>query len=134
MPEKKLKNPRLAKEWFTRAQDDELSMKDILEDRGGSPNTVCFLAQQMAEKYLKGFLVYHKNRFPKIHQLDRLLTLCKEFDPDLEGLRREAEELTELYIATKYPGNYPQFSFEDAEDAFNKAQKIKSSVLKRVEG
>lgn len=132
MPENKQKNIKLAKEWFVRAQDDELSIEDILEDRGGSPNTVCFLAQQMAEKYLKGFLVYHQNRFPKIHQLDRLVTLSKEIEPGFEKLRKEAEESTEFYIATRYPGDYPRFSFKDAEDAFEKTCKVKNSVLKRV--
>ncbi len=45
MPEGNQKNIKLAKEWFLRAQDDELSIEGILENRGGSPNTVCFLAQ-----------------------------------------------------------------------------------------
>ncbi len=81
---------------------------------------------------MKGFLVYHQNRFPKIHQLDRLLTLCKEIEPGLEKLRKETEELTELYIATRYPGDYLRFSFEDAEDAFKKACKIKNFVLGKI--
>lgn len=125
-------NLELAKEWFLRAQDDELSIKDILEDRQGSPNTVCFLSQQMAEKYLKGFLVFSKKRFPKIHHLDRLVALCKEIDSQFEKLRSDAEELSEFYISTRYPGDYRQFSFKDAEEAFKKALKMKDLVLKKV--
>ena len=126
------KNLDLAKEWFLRAQDDELSAKDILEDRQGSPNTVCFLSQQMAEKSLKGFLSFHNERFPKIHQLDMLINLCKEIDSQFEELRQEAEDLSEFYISTRYPGDYPQFSFRDAQEAFNKAIKIKSLVLGKI--
>lgn len=126
------KNSKLAKEWFLRAQDDEISIKDILKDKEGSPNTVCFLSQQMAEKYLKGFLSYHQKRTPKIHQLDRLLNLCKKIDEELEKIRKESEELTEFYISTRYPGDYPEFSFKDAEKAFQKAQKIKDLVLEKT--
>ncbi len=125
-------NLGLAKEWFLRAQDDEMSAEDILEDKQGSPNTVCFLSQQMAEKLLKGFLSFHRKRFPKIHQLDSLLNLCKEIEPEFEELREETEELSEFYISTRYPGDYPQFSFENAEDAFEKATKIKNFVLDRI--
>ena len=70
----------LAKEWFLKANDDELSAKDILHDKEGAPSTVCFLSQQMAEKYLKGYLVYKGEQFPKIHQLDRLVKLGEEIE------------------------------------------------------
>jgi HEPN domain-containing protein len=132
MKQKNKKNPQLAKEWFLRAQDDELSIKDILEDRQGSPNTVCFLSQQMAEKYLKGFLVFHRKRFPKIHHLDKLLNLAKKIDDQFENLRKEAEELSEFYITTRYPGDYPQFTFKDAEKAFKGALKIKEFILRKT--
>lgn len=133
MKPKNKKNSQLAKEWFLKAQDDELSIRDILKDREGSPNTVCFLSQQMAEKYLKGFLVFHRKRFPKIHHLDRLLNLAKKIDPKSEKLRKEAEELSEFYIATRYPGDYPQFTFKDAEKAFRGASRIKKFVLNKAE-
>lgn len=51
-------NKILAGDWFKKAQDDELSCEDILDDRRGAPSTVCFLSQQLAEKRLKGYLVY----------------------------------------------------------------------------
>jgi HEPN domain-containing protein len=132
MKQKNKKNPQLAKEWFLRAQDDELSIKDILEDRQGSPNTVCFLSQQMAEKYLKGFLVFHRKRFPKIHHLDKLLNLAKKIDAQFENLRKEAEELSEFYITARYPGDYPQFTFKEAEKAFKGALKIKEFILRKT--
>ncbi len=49
-----------ANEWIKRANEDELSANVILKEEGGAPNTVCFLSQQMAEKYLKAFLIFHK--------------------------------------------------------------------------
>lgn len=126
------KYPDLAKEWLLRAQDDELSSKDILDDRGGAPNTVCFLSQQIAEKVLKAFLCYHGVEFPKIHQLDGLLKLCEQIDIEFNSLVDSAEDLTPFYVSTRYPGDYPTYSFQDAEQAFQKAIKIKDFVLKRL--
>ena len=132
MSQQNNKNLELSKEWFLRAQDDEISAQDILEDKQGSPNTVCFLSQQMAEKLLKGFLAFHRKRFPKVHHLDRLINICKGIDSEFEKLRGDAEDLSEFYISTRYPGDYPQFSFQDAERAFKKALKIKSFVLSKI--
>lgn len=123
----------LAGEWFKRAQDDELSCQDILDDRRGAPSTVCFLSQQLAEKFLKGYLVYQGKQFPKIHQLDRLVRLCKEIDATFEEVKEEAEFLTGFYVATRYPGDYPEFFWSDAEKAFESACKIKGLVLGKID-
>ena len=126
------KRRKLSGEWFTKAQEDELSAKDILQDRQGAPGTVCFLSQQMAEKYLKGYLVYKGKRFPKIHQLDRLTKLCEGIELDFQEIKEESEFLSAFYITTRYPGDYPQFSFKQAEEAFEKASKIKKFVLAKI--
>lgn len=128
----KNKYPELAKEWLLRAQDDELSAKDILDDRQGAPTTVCFLSQQIAEKSLKAFLCYQGIEFPKIHQLDELLKLCERVDADFNSLIDIAEDLTPFYISTRYPGDYPMYSFQDAESAFQKSIIVKDFVLKRL--
>ena len=44
--------------WFERGNDD-LRACEILMKENGTPNTICFHAQQAAEKYLKGFLAYN---------------------------------------------------------------------------
>lgn len=124
---------KLAEEWFSRARDDELSAKDISEDRGGAASTVCFLSQQMAEKYLRGYLVFKGKRFPKVHDLDSLVRLCQVIDSGFEKIKDEAKSLTDFYVSTRYPGDYPQFSFKDCKDAFKKALKIKNFILERIE-
>ncbi len=123
---------KLTKEWFLKAQDDELSDRDILTDREGAASTVCFLSQQIAEKSLKGYLVFKERRFPKIHDLDKLVRLCKIIDSEFGKIKNDAKHLTDFYIATRYPGDYPQFNFKDTEKAFKKALKIKNFVLDKV--
>lgn len=128
------KNSRkLAGEWFFKAEEDALSARDLLKDKQGAASTVCFLSQQMAEKYLKGFLVFQGEKFPKIHDLDRLVRQCTKIDATFEQIKDQARYLADFYVATRYPGDYPQFSFEDAKVALDKALEIKKLVLDRVQ-
>ncbi len=123
----------LAGEWFRKAQDDELSIEAIMKEEEGAPSTVCFLSQQIAEKVLKAFLANEEIDFPKIHHLERLLGLCKEIDNTFKELNEEAVVLTEYYIETRYPGDYPEgFNWCDARKAFKAAKKIKKFVLDRL--
>jgi HEPN domain-containing protein len=132
MPNKFSKKELQTEEWLKKARDDELNANSILTHRDGTPNGVCFLSQQMAEKYLKAFLVYHKKWYPKIHPLDVLWELCREINSSFKKIKKEAVFLTTFYVATRYPGDYPDFTWKDAEKAFKSAQKIKKFVLKRI--
>jgi HEPN domain-containing protein len=123
---------KLATEWFLKAKDDELSAKDILTDKEGAPSTVCFLSQQMVEKYLKGYLIFKGKRFPKIHDLDRLVRLCQKIDSNFEKIKGGARYLSDFYIAARYPGDYSEFSWTEAEKAFQAATRIKKFVLKKI--
>lgn len=119
------------KEWQIRAEEDELAAKRLLGD-GGPANPICFHAQQMAEKYLKGYLVARGKRFPKVHQLELLLELCAKVDPAFEELLDEANYLTTFYSAVRYPGDYPIFSLKDAKKAIELAVRIKDFVLAKI--
>jgi len=119
-------------EWIRKAQDDELSIKAILKEKG-APSTVCFLSQQMAEKFLKAYLINKQREFPKIHHLERLLGLCKEIDRSFKVLNNEAVLLSEYYIETRYPGDYPEgLSWREAEEAYAAALKITDFVMDKI--
>ena len=121
-----------ANEWIKRASEDELSANVILKEEGGAPNTVCFLSQQMAEKYLKAFLIQHKKWYPKIHLLDSLWELCEEIDKSFEEIKKDSIFLTTFYTSARYPGDYPEFGWKDAEDAFKAAGRIKEFILGKI--
>ena len=74
----------LAEEWFKKACDDQKSAKVVLEE-GGYYGTTCFRAQQMAEKYLKGFLVFSGWKLEKVHDLVRLVNECKKANSDFDA-------------------------------------------------
>ena len=120
-----------ADEWFAKGEEDALSIRAILKE-GGAPSTACFLSQQLAEKYLKGLLVFRKTPFPKVHDLIDLETLLLGSSPDVTVLHADLVTLNRYYIETRYPGGFPQFHFEEAKAAFAAALRIKDFVLKKT--
>lgn len=124
----------LVEEWFAKANEDILSAEAILNTKEGAASTICFLAQQIAEKYLKGYLVYSRSPFPKIHYLVKLITLCAKIDSDFLELKEDAAYLSDFYVTTRYPGDYPTFGFTDAKKAFTTAMRIKDFVFDKING
>lgn len=122
----------LADEWVKKARDDYKSAKVVLEE-GGYYGTTCFLAQQMAEKYLKGFLVYHGSKLSKIHDLVMLLNECKKIVPAFADFEDDCILLNDYYIETRYPIDTPvDYSKKEAREALAAAERIGNFVLNRM--
>lgn len=67
----------LVKLWIKKAENDLITAQNSINIAPEPPlDTVCFHAQQCAEKYLKAYLVYHKVEFEKTHDLRELILLC----------------------------------------------------------
>ena len=125
-------NLKVHEEWIKKAADDELNAKSILTHRDGAPSGVCFLSQQIAEKYLKALLVFHQKPFLKVHDLLDLETRLLETEPDIKTLHQGLVSLNRYYIETRYPGDYPDFSWQDADEAFESALKVKMFVEEKT--
>lgn len=122
----------IVEEWLKKAKDDELNAASLLRHRDGTPSGVCFLSHQMTEKYLKSFLLAREKRFHKIHSLDKLLELCMEIDSSFVELKEDAIYLNAFYIPARYPGDYPEFTWEQAEKAFEAAEMIEKFILGKI--
>lgn len=122
-------NP-LYTEWFDKAGDDELSITAILKE--GASSTACFLSQQMAEKYLKGLLVYFGEDFPKVHDLLELETRLMIQSPSITQLHIDLQKLNRFYIESRYPGDYPEFTRTEAVAAFEAAKRVKNAVMEII--
>jgi len=118
--------------WVKKAQEDELNLQSILKHRDGTPGVACFLSQQMAEKYLKGLLIFFDLELVRAHDLIKLSSLLEASAPQITEIVNEAALLNEYYIKTRYVGDYPEFSWQDAEKACAAAEKIKDFFLKNV--
>ncbi len=123
---------QLWQEWVKKADDDELNIKSILKHQDGTSNWVGFLAQQMAEKYLKALLVFHKRGYPKIHDLLRIASLIAPLAENVLAFDEELRRLTRLYIIDRYPGEMAELSWKEAEDAYAAARRIKEFVLSEI--
>ncbi len=132
---KKPRKTEFIEEWLKRANDDELNIKSVLKHRDGTPANVCFLSQQASEKRLKALLIFHAGRFPKVHDLGRLLSLIEPFETGIKKkFEKEAVLLTDYYVATRYPADISieDITWEIAEEAYKASLKIKKFVLKKV--
>ena len=102
-------------------------------EEGGYYGTTCFLAQQMAEKYLKGFLVFSCGKLEKVHDLIKLLNECKKINPDFDDLEDECILLNDYYIETRYPLDAPvDYSRKEARAALTAAESIGKFVSQRT--
>jgi len=121
-----------AKEWLKYATNDELNARSILTHKDGAPNGPCFISQQMSEKYLKGLLVFYGKNVPKIHDLLALETLLLAIEPTIKELHKDFALLNRYYIIARYPADYPEFSWKDAQEAYEAALRIKDFVLEKI--
>jgi len=93
-----------------------------------------FLAQQSAEKAIKGFLVAHKARITKTHNIADLLEKIREFDPHLARSLSEAEDLTDFAVKYRYPEAVAkELTREDVEGAVALAKLVCAKVLEALE-
>ena len=68
--------------WIEKAENDLTNAAHTLTLEDNCPyDTVCFHAQQCAEKYLKALLALRRIPFPKIHDLAELVLLVPGEDP-----------------------------------------------------
>lgn len=88
---------------------------------------VAYHAQQCAEKYLKAYLVCQGVDFPYTHNISTLLELCSDYAAWPTGLR-EAEELTDYAITTRYPGEDKEVTQAEAGSAIDIARKVRDQV------
>jgi HEPN domain-containing protein len=119
-------------DWLARANED-ISAAEILLKESGLVNSICFHCQQAGEKYFKAYLAFQERNVRKIHDLGALLNLCEEIDKSFGDLRPETDFLGKFYTETRYPGDYPEFTPEEAQQALKAAVKIKEFVLEKIE-
>lgn len=118
---------KLSQEWFNSANSDFRYAQVGLEEDDIFPQ-IAFLSQQIAEKYLKGYLVLNNIKPNRTHELSLLLDECVKINPDLELIRDACETLSGFYIETRYPPDIPDYTKEDIEKAFEAAKQVKEKI------
>jgi HEPN domain-containing protein len=121
----------VAQEWMSKADNDLKSAAYLLKMKNGPTDTVCFHAQQCAEKCLKALLVAQGTAFRKTHDLAELVILLP---PRLRSLLNDEEQdrLTEYATVTRYPGDYDPISLSEARQAVKIARRVRREVHKTL--
>jgi len=114
--------------WIEKAESDFRNIKLVLPADDAPFDTVCYHAQQAAEKYLKALLTFCGIPFRRTHDLPELLLLL----PSSSSVPAEVgdlAELTDAAMASRYPYMGTKYDRKMAEDAVRTAELVKSSVL-----
>jgi HEPN domain-containing protein len=92
-------------ELFLRKAHADLRSAEILfkaDDSEVDVSIVLFHLQQAAEKYLKALISHHGTHFEKIHDLRRLLDLCRECGITLPAYAEDFVELNPFAVEGRY--------------------------------
>lgn len=118
-----MSDPSNPLDWAEYAEQDWEAAKPLLKRSRPLTISVCFHAQQTAEKYLKALLIAKKVDFPKTHDLSTLNLLCNQagiltgFSPAALAI------LTDHAVASRYPGDEP--TVKDAKESIKIAKSIR---------
>lgn len=128
----KFKESKIPNDWF-RIGNNELEFAKLgFNGSGAFYPSICFMCQQTAEKYLKGFLLFSKKTYPKIHDLTELIKLCGKVDSDFLKFLGEADYLSQYYLVVRYPIEYKEASRKEAKEAIEAAEKIINFIKKKT--
>ncbi|MCX7017076.1 MAG: HEPN domain-containing protein [Candidatus Sumerlaeota bacterium] len=113
------------------AQEDLRAAETMLCSPEAVPRHICFLAQQSAEKAIKGALIFPLVEFPYIHDLERLRNLLPaEWRTRLDQIDlRGLTSLSQWAVESRYPGEGEEPDTERARVAASTARQVLESMI-----
>ena len=122
----------LIRAWCEKGRRDFITAQNaLLDTKEMFPDIICFHAQQAAEKYLKAYLVFLEQDFPKTHALEDLVLIASSKDPTCRNIFTVACNLTPYAVEVRYPDS-PSPLPEDAREAVHAAEAIRNYVLGKI--
>ncbi len=118
--------------WLRKALHDLQSAEWLLLRPDPLCNAAGFHSQQAAEKVLKAYLTWRDKPFGRTHSLVALIAMCVPFDASFETLRSAATTLTPYAVALRYPGDMPELTEAEAQEALRLAREVWKFVLYRL--
>ena len=118
--------------WLLKARQDLDAAAWLLTSPQALYGVIGFHSQQAAEKSLKAYLTLNEHSFEKTHSLVALVGMCLKFDREFDALRYAATTLNPYAVTTRYPGDLPDISAQEARDSLDQAQLIWNFVLMRL--
>ena len=120
------------REWVQKAENDWKAVKILFASKNPPRDVLVFHCQQLAEKYLKGFLVKKFFTIRKIHDLLNLLSEAEKFEPALNMLRKDFNELNDYSVIPRYPDEFREYTSEEIDNAIASAKRIRHFFRKEL--
>lgn len=114
-------------QWIAKAAVDLVVIEKLTEFEVVATSAVCFLCQQVVEKYLKVFLIANGIDIKKTHNIEFLLAECSDIDPEFSEI--DPSDLNDYGVDIRYPGDL--YSPSEAETLGHK--KLAISIKDLVE-
>ena len=122
---------KIAKEWFAKGQSD-LEDAEFLFNNNRAKESVSFHIQQAAEKYLKGYLIWHGWKLEKIHDLVKLIEDAKKFDKSFRRFVPSMRKITNFYFESRYPVGYEvEYTKNELKQAIKQTKKLIKFIKKK---
>lgn len=118
----------LVKSWLFKAQRDLKAARRLSAGQEPYLDTAIYHCQQAAEKAVKGFLVFHDQRFEKTHDIEALIELALPYDKRFSSCLNAADTLTPYATAYRYPGDPTEPTAQEFGEALKAAEEIYSFV------
>lgn len=115
---------RLVIGWLAKAEDDLRVARLLIAVENGLYAAGVYHCQQAAEKALKAWLTGRDIVFPKTHDLEALLHLCRPQEPGFSAYAEHARVLTPLATEFRYPGDVHAPAPEDAREVLRQATEL----------
>ncbi len=112
----------LVQSWLTYAKSD-LELARVCLPESVLLETLCYHAQQAAEKALKALLIAYSTDPPRTHNIGTLLDLLEKHTNILEEIR-ESTILTEYAVSSRYPSFVEPVEVDDYEFALALADRV----------
>ena len=116
--------------WIQKAKEDFDAYRVINDSESPLYAIAGFHLQQSSEKYLKAFLEYHAIKYARTHDIEYLLQLCAQVNPQFASLR--ASKLTDFAVDLRYPGFIQEPSKIELEEALDATTQIQKMVLSLI--
>ncbi|GMO17130.1 MAG: HEPN domain-containing protein [Treponemataceae bacterium] len=119
-------------QWFFMASEDLKSSEYLATMHYPRPEgIICFHCQQCAEKNLKAFLFQNDVDFPKIHDLLKLLELCRDIDVQFSTILPQCNFLNRYSVIPRYPDEL-EITAENTNNALQYARDIRDFVKAKI--
>lgn len=119
----------LVRAWLIKAQHDLATARKVVTEPDPFFDTAIFHCQQAAEKAIKGFLVFHQQRFEKTHNIQHLIELAAPFADGFSLWLEAGERLTPYATLFRYLGDLVEPEREEFEQALCDAEGLYRYVL-----